>query len=143
MKYLKLFEDNKNELIKLIPELEEASLELKDHDYEINIELCNKRLIDFPDNETRIPADYISDYMLDDLTNIISFTINRYEEKFYINDFIIDNLLFIESYAKDVLKLKVNFYDYYEDNYDHYCKNIKDLIKNSKVNWIQIGFIKA
>ena len=143
MRYLKLFENKEEELRELIPELDDLCQDLTDHGFRIEYWLSDKRLVDFPEDETRIPGDYITDYMHSEFICMLSIEINKYDKHFYIDDTLINNLLFIESYSEEELNLKVNYYDYYQDDCDHYCKNIKDLTRIGKVSTITISFSKA
>ena len=152
MKYLKLFEDNKEreELEELIPELEDLYQNLKDHGYLVEIEICNTYIIQFPENISKIPYNNSTiDKYEKNLMSGISITISKYGRDFYIND-IEDDLLFIESYTIGELDLKVNYYVCLDlsafnnrpSNFAYY-KNIENLPKDVKLKNIIILFIKA
>ena len=149
MKYIKLFEDNKEELNKLIPELEELYQDLTDRGFEIYIRSCYIRKITFPDDKSMISDDDISNYMSSDLIDMLSIEINKYDRDFNIDNNLINNLLFIESYTEGELGLKVNSYEtinnsiFYNYNHEYYYKNIKNLPRRKKIDTLTIDFYKA
>ena len=141
MKYLKLFEDLKvkEELIELIPELDDLCQDLKDHRYDIMMTDTRTSLIK---GEGKLFT-----FQFNNAIDCLMMRIDKYND-FKIDDIFINNILFIESYATDELGLKINFYyvksSYFKSDSDiKYYTNIEDLPRSVKVNNIQICFIKA
>ena len=147
MKYLKLFEDNKEkeELRELIPEINDLCQDLKDRGFEIKIGygiFTSFEYLKLRSNKKM--CENILDGLYIAIDKFSTHYANRY---FYINN-IKDDLLFIESYAIAELNLKINYYSVEFINEDglpvieHY-KNNEDLSLDVKTDLVIIHFAKA
>ena len=112
MKYLKLFEDNKNvkeleELYELIPIIRELCQDLEDHGFSFTFTIMPVTIFDF--SEYSMAAGFERTDNSKSTSCLILKIFYHNGTKSFNLDMIKDNLYFIESYTKDELNLDINY----------------------------------